>query len=54
MPGRMNNEAISLQKDKIFNETQRIPMNANACVVGEAHLSCMTGIASIFACECVG
>lgn len=37
IPGRMNNEAISLQKEKIFMETKRMPMKAKTCVVGDAH-----------------
>lgn len=50
MPGRMKSEAISLQNEKILMETKRIPINANTCVVGEAHLS-TEGIASILVKE---
>jgi hypothetical protein len=32
----MNRDAISLQKEKILNDTQRTPIKANALVVGAA------------------
>lgn len=51
IPGRMNSEAISLQKEKIFNVTKRMPIKANICVVGDAHLS-ITGMASIVSVVC--
>jgi hypothetical protein len=35
-PGKMNRDAISLQKEKILYDTQRTPMKANAWVVGAA------------------
>ena len=35
-PGRMNRDAISLQKEKILYDTQRTPMKANAWVAGAA------------------
>lgn len=36
-PGRMNNEAISLQKEKILYETYATPIKAKTLVVGAAH-----------------
>jgi hypothetical protein len=36
-PGRMNRDAISLQKERILYDTHRTPMKANALVVGAAH-----------------
>jgi hypothetical protein len=36
-PGRMNRDAISLQKERTLYDTHRTPMKANALVVGAAH-----------------
>jgi hypothetical protein len=55
MPGRMNSEAMSLQKEKIFKETKRMPMKANTWVEGAAHLSIWGMESMIFAsgfCDC--
>ena len=35
-PGRMNRDAISLQKEKILYDTQRTPTKAKTLVVGAA------------------